>query len=78
MAEVEVLKITLPSGIEAEIKEIDGAAEKALTNQRLLKSGKAMNVLMQKAIVTLNGKPLPQNTGEANALLLDLKTGDRN
>ena len=78
MAEVEVLKITLPSGIEAEIKEIDGAAEKALTNQRLLKSGKAMNVLMQKAIVTLNGKPLPQNAGEANALLLDLKTGDRN
>ena len=78
MAQDETIEFELPSGIPVKIKEIDGAAEKALTNQKLLKSGRAMNVLMLKALVSYDGKPLPTNEGEANSILLDMKTGDRN
>ncbi len=74
----DVIKFDLPSGTPVEIQEIDGSAEKALTNQKFLKTGRAMNALMLKALVSIDGKPLPENEGEANNLLLDMKSGDRN
>ena len=74
----DIESFNLPSGIPVEIQEIDAAAERVLTNRKEMSSGRAMNKLMLSALVSLNGKPMPDNEGEANALLLDLKSGDRN
>ena len=68
----------MPSGIAVEIQEIDAAAERLLTNRKEMSSGRALNKIMLSALVSLNNKPLPENEGEANALILDMKTGDRN
>ena len=76
ISEVESFK--LPSGIAVEIQEIDAAAERLLTNRKEMSSGRALNKIMLSALVSLNNKPLPENEGEANALILDMKTGDRN
>ena len=74
----DIESFNLPSGIPVEIQEIDAAAERALTNKREMSSGRAINKIMLSALVSLNGKPMPDNEGEANVLLLDLKSGDRN
>ena len=74
----EVESFNLPSGIPVEIQEIDAAAERLLTNRKEMASGRALNKIMLNALVSFNNKPLPDNEGEANTLLLDLKTGDRN
>ncbi|MBQ3626386.1 MAG: hypothetical protein II948_06550, partial [Synergistaceae bacterium] len=76
ISEVESFK--LPSGIAVEIQEIDAATERLLTNRKEMSSGRALNKIMLSALVSLNNKPLPENEGEANALILDMKTGDRN
>ena len=71
-------KITLPSGISAEIQEITGAAEKILTTDPGASLNKKVNKFILKALVSLDDKPLPENPGEAYDLILNMKTGDRN
>ena len=73
-----VISFELPSGIPVEIQEIDAYAEKALTNREELASGRAMNKVMRSALVSYNGQPMPANEGEANAIVLDMRSGDRN
>ena len=72
------MKITLPSGIVAEIQELTAEAERVLDDKQEIKSGKWLNKFMAKALVSLDGEPLPKNEGEAISLLLDMKSGDRN
>lgn len=74
----DIESFNLPSGIPVEIQEIDAAAERVLTNRKEMSSGRALNKIMLNALVSFDGKPLPENQGEANNLLLDLKSGDRN
>lgn len=74
----DTVKFDLPSGISVEIQEINAEAEKVLTNRQNLKSGRWMNKFILKALVSIDGEPIPENEGEATALLLDMKTGDRN
>ncbi|MBR0034983.1 MAG: hypothetical protein IJP54_04855, partial [Synergistaceae bacterium] len=72
------MKITLPSGIVAEIQELTAEAERVLDNKQEVKSGKWLNKFLVKALVSLDEKPIPKNEGEAINLLLDMKSGDRN
>ena len=72
------MKITLPSGIVAEIQELTAEAERVLDNKQEMKSGKWLNKFLVKALVSLDEKPVPKNEGEAISLLLDMKSGDRN
>jgi len=44
---------TLPSGIEAELKEMTGQEEELLTNQRLLRSGDAINLVIKNCLTRL-------------------------
>lgn len=74
----DTIAFDLPSGIPVEIQEIDAYAEKGLTNKEELISGRAMNKIMRSALVSFNGEPMPSNDGEANAIILDMKSGDRN
>ena len=74
----EIVSFELPSGITAEIQELTAASQKVFTDKQLMKSGKWLNRLLRHAIVSLDGKPLPENAGEANSLLLDMRSGDRN
>ena len=71
-------KIILPSGIECEIQELTAEAERVLTNKADIKSGQWINKFIAKALVTINGKPVPENQGELINILLDMRTGDRN
>ena len=75
---MDTLEFTLPSGRKAEIKEFSVEAEKILDNKQALKSGKWLNKFMVKSLVSLDGKPVPKNEGEAVTLLLDMRSGDRN
>ena len=75
---VETEKIILPSGIECEIQELTAEAERVLTSKADLKSGQWINKFMAKALISIDGKPVPQNQGELINMLLDMKTGDRN
>ena len=75
---MDTMEFTLPSGRAVEIKEFSVEAEKVLDNKQALKSGKWLNKFMVKSLVSLDGKPVPQNEGEAVTLLLDMKSGDRN
>ncbi len=68
----------LPSGVQVEIQELTAASQKVFSDKQLIKSGKWINKLMLNALVSIDGKPIPENAGEANALLLDMKSGDRN
>jgi len=63
---------TLPSGTEVEIREMTGAEEELLTNQRLIRSGDAINQVFMNCILRLGDK-------EDLALkdVLDLLSGDR-
>ena len=63
---------TMPSGIEAEIRELTGAEEEILTNPRLIRSGDAINRVLENCILRLgeNDKPTAKN-------MLDLLSGDR-
>ena len=70
--------IILPSGIECEIQELTADAEQLLTNKADVKSGKWLNKFMAKALVSYDGKPVPENNGELISLFLDMKSGDRN
>ena len=75
---METLEFTLPSGRPVEIQEFTAEAERMLDDKQALKSGRWLNKLMAKALVSLDNKPVPKNEGERVALLLDMLTGDRN
>ena len=68
----------LPSGRPVEIQEFTAVAEKVLDDKQEMRSGKWLNKFMVKAMVSIDGKPIPKNEGEAVTLLLDMKSGDRN
>ena len=74
----DTLSYELPSGIPVETQEFSAFAEKALTNREELASGRAMNKVLRSALVSYNGAPMPENDGEANTIVLDMKSGDRN
>jgi hypothetical protein len=62
----------LPSGIEIELKEMTGAEEELLTNQRLIRSGDAINQVLRNCLVRLGEKTEPTIND-----VLDLLSGDR-
>lgn len=62
----------LPSGIEAEIKEMTGAEEDILTNQRQVRTGNAVNLVLRNCLVRLGEKESPSVQD-----VLDLLSGDR-
>ena len=63
---------TLPSGMEVELREMTGAEEEILTNQRLIRTGDAINQVFMNCILRL---------GESDEIsmkdVLDLLSGDR-
>ena len=62
----------LPSGGEVELREMTGAEEELLTNQRLIRSGDAVNQVLRNCIVRLGDKEDPSIED-----VLDLLSGDR-
>ncbi|MDR1977934.1 MAG: hypothetical protein LBQ42_04295 [Synergistaceae bacterium] len=74
----ETIQFELPSGIPVEIQEMSGNAERHIRNKQFLKSGKWLELLMMDTVVSLGGNALPESELEAEKLLLDLRTGDRN
>ncbi|MDY6903790.1 MAG: hypothetical protein SWH61_03800 [Thermodesulfobacteriota bacterium] len=62
----------LPSGVEVELREMTGAEEELLTNQRLIRTGDAVNQVLRNCIVRLgdNDEPVLKD-------VLDLLSGDR-
>jgi len=62
----------LPSGLEIELREMTGAEEELLTNQRLIRTGDAVNQALKNCIVRLgdNDEPTVKD-------VLDLLSGDR-
>ena len=62
----------LPSATEVELREMTGAEEELLTNQRLIRTGEAINQVLRNGIVRLgdNEEPSIQD-------VLDLLSGDR-
>lgn len=75
---MDTLKFTLPSGRPVEIQEFTAEAERIMDNRQEIKSGRWLNKLMAKALVSLDDKPVSKNEGERISLLLDMLTGDRN
>jgi hypothetical protein len=62
----------LPSGIEIELKEMTGAEEELLTNQRLIRTGDAINLVLRNCFVRIGDKTEPTVSD-----VLDLLSGDR-
>ena len=62
----------LPSGTELELREMTGAEEELLTNQRLIRSGEAINQLLRNCFVRLGEKTDPDLSEVMNLL-----SGDR-
>ena len=62
----------LPSGIQIELKEMTGAEEELLTNQRLIRSGDAINQVLGNCFVRLGDDTEPSVND-----MLDLLSGDR-
>jgi hypothetical protein len=62
----------LPSGIEIELKEMTGVEEELLTNQRLIRSGDAINQVLRNCLVRIGDK-----TDASVNDVLDLLSGDR-
>ncbi len=62
----------LPSGIEIDLKEMTGAEEELLTNQRLIRSGDAINQVLRNCLMRLGEKTEPTIND-----VLDLLSGDR-
>ena len=62
----------LPSGGEVELREMTGAEEELLTNQRLLRTGDAVNQVLRNCIVRLG-----ENEEPSIEDVLDLLSGDR-
>ncbi|MBT8341084.1 MAG: hypothetical protein HKP58_03600 [Desulfatitalea sp.] len=62
----------LPSGIEIELKEMTGAEEELLTNQRLIRSGDAINQVLRNCLIRIGEKTEPTVSD-----VLELLSGDR-
>ncbi|MHB9036944.1 MAG: T4 family baseplate hub assembly chaperone [Armatimonadota bacterium] len=63
---------TLPSGNEIELREMTGAEEELLTNQRLIRSGDAVNQVLANCIMRIG------ESDEVSAkAVLDMLSGDR-
>ncbi|MCP3879524.1 MAG: hypothetical protein GY701_14210 [Sulfitobacter sp.] len=62
----------LPSGIELELREMTGAEEELLTNQRLIRSGEAINQVLRNCFVRIADNHEPTIND-----VLDLLSGDR-
>lgn len=62
----------LPSGVEVELREMTGAEEELLTNQRLIRTGDAVNQVLKNCIVRLG-----ENEEPSVKDVLDLLSGDR-
>lgn len=62
----------LPSGEEIELREMTGAEEELLTNQRLIRSGDAVNQVLANCIVRIG-----ENEDISAKLILDMLSGDR-
>ncbi|MDD3927903.1 MAG: hypothetical protein PHT33_14730, partial [bacterium] len=63
---------TLPSGPEIELKEMTGVEEEILTNQRLIRSGDAINQVLKNCI-----RRIGKNTKPEMADITDMLSGDR-
>ena len=62
----------MPSGAEIELREMTGAEEELLTNQRLIRSGDAINQVLKNCILRIG-----ENTEPSMKDVLDLLSGDR-
>jgi len=67
-----VYSYELPSGLEAEIREMTGAEEELLTNPRLVRAGEAVNQVLRNCLVRLG-----ESTEVGMKEVLDLLAGDR-
>jgi len=63
---------TLPSGREVDLVEMTGVEEDLLTNQRLIKTGEAINQVLANRI-----KRIGENDSPAMKDILDMLSGDR-
>ncbi len=62
----------LPSGTEIEIMEMTGVEEELLTNQRLIRSGDAVNQVLKNCIIRIG-----ENQDISMKNVLDMLSGDR-
>lgn len=62
----------LPSGDEIELREMTGVEEELLTNQRLIRSGDAVNQVLNNCIVRIGANITPKVSD-----VLDMLSGDR-
>lgn len=62
----------LPSGDEIELREMTGAEEELLTNQRLIRSGDAVNQVLANCILRIG-----ENEEVSQKTVLDMLSGDR-
>jgi hypothetical protein len=61
----QTVLVTLPSGREAVIREMTGEDEDLLTNEKLVKAGRAQNMLIGNLLMKLDGKkPVGQDVME--------------
>ena len=63
---------TLPSGPEVDLVEMTGVEEDLLTNQRLIKTGEAINQVLANCI-----KRIGDNDSPGMKDILDMLSGDR-
>ena len=63
---------TLPSGPEIELREMTGAEEELLTNQRLIRSGDAINQALHNCTIRIG-----ENDAPTAKDMLDMLSGDR-
>ena len=67
----------LPSGTELELREMTGAEEELLTNQRLIRSGEAINQVLRNCFVRLGEKTDPDLSEVMNLVRLrQISLGD--
>lgn len=64
----------LPSGAELELREMTGAEEELLTNQRLIRSGEAINQVLRNCFVRLGEKTDP-DLSEDGVLIFEYSWG---
>lgn len=73
---VNTVELTLPTGKQAEIREITGRAENIITDTNLIKTGKMLTKLLHHLVVSLDGeKPTEKEiqtlyTADRRAILL--------
>lgn len=63
---------TLPSGPEIELREMTGVEEELLTNQKLIRSGDAVNQVLANCILRID-----ENNDISSKSVLDMLSGDR-